>query len=94
MSLVPSVPTENIIDVPARQNQQNFTWTGMLKPSWIRFFNQIRLIVVSIQNSGTTAQRPTANLWPGMFYFDTTLGRPIWIKADGATWIDATGTPV
>lgn len=94
MSLISSVPTERAIDVPQKQNQANFMWTGMFRPSWIRFFNQLRLLAVSIQNSGTTAQRPTANLWVGMVYFDTTLGKPIWVNTAGTGWVDATGTPV
>lgn len=40
-------------------------------------------------SSGTTANRPTASLWTGRVYFDTTLGKPIWY--DGAQWVDATG---
>jgi hypothetical protein len=40
--------------------------------------------------TGTTAQRPTVRP-TGYAYFDTTLGQPVWW--DGATWVDATGTP-
>lgn len=96
MSLVPPVPTEKIIDVPVRSDM-NFTWSGMVKPSWTRFFNQARLLLISTQESGTTAQRPTANLWVGRAYFDESLGalgKEIWIAKDGATWVDGTGTAV
>ena len=41
-------------------------------------------------DSGTTADRPTSDLWTGRTYFDTTLGQPIWY--DGSGWVDATGT--
>ena len=45
---------------------------------------------------GVTAARPTAvpngALTVGQFYFDTTLGQPIWW--DGTQWVDAAGVPV
>lgn len=53
---------------------------------------QVFRICFDVQNSGTTAQRPLINLYPGKTYFDTSLAIPIWF--DGAVWIDATGTPV
>lgn len=53
-------------------------------------------LLFDIQNSGTTAQRPTINLYVGKFYFDDSLGIPIWLQVVGppAVWIDATGAPV
>lgn len=42
--------------------------------------------------SGTTASRPT-DVDIGFNYFDTTLGKPVWLKT-GTTWVDATGTTV
>jgi len=45
-----------------------------------------------VLSKGDTASRPAANLIIGQFYFDTTLGIPIW--HDGTNWIDATGTTV
>jgi len=47
---------------------------------------------IAIPNSGTTALRPTANLQIGQFYFDTTLGIPIWWNS--AHWVNASGTTV
>lgn len=47
---------------------------------------------VSYPTSGTTAQRPTYSLFIGRFFFDTTLGKPIWWN--GTVWKDATGTTV
>jgi len=47
---------------------------------------------VSIPLSGTTAQRPTLHVPVGQFYFDTTLGYPIWFKNPG--WVNASGTTV
>lgn len=40
--------------------------------------------------NGTTALRPTSPS-VGQFYFDTTLGFPVWW--DGSDWVDATGSP-
>lgn len=47
---------------------------------------------VSPQN-GTTANRPLA-VQVGYNYLDTTLGKPIWLKATTPTWVDATGATV
>ena len=42
---------------------------------------------------GTTASRPTD---AGLYYryFDTTLGKPIFLKTQPSGWVDATGTAV
>ena len=58
----------------------------------------------AMQKSGTTAQRPVVSstyrrfsLYIGFQYFDTTLGKPIYIKnisGDTVTWVDATGATV
>ena len=46
----------------------------------------------TIPNSGTTSNRPIDLLQVGQFYFDTTLGIPIWWNS--ANWVDASGTVV
>jgi len=58
------------------------------------YFNQIDNFTqnVTVPASGTTALRPTFKLQVGQFYFDTTLGIPIWW--DGTAWINASGTAV
>lgn len=58
------------------------------------YFNQLDnyLSVVSVPPSGSTADRPIASLAVGQYYFDTTLGIPIWY--DGSGWVDATGSSV
>lgn len=58
---------------------------------WANWLMQLWGFVFDLQNSGTTAQRPTTNLYVGKVYFDTTLVYPIWW--DGSQWVDATGTP-
>jgi hypothetical protein len=45
--------------------------------------------------TGTTAQRPAANAcYPGMPFFDSSLGLPIWRNATNAGWINAAGAAV
>ena len=63
------------------------------------YFNQIDNFTqgTSIPLSGTTADRPISNnpqvpLAIGQFYFDTTLGIPIWWN--GTVWKNASGTTV
>jgi hypothetical protein len=46
----------------------------------------------SIIPSGTTANRPALDLQIGQFYYDTTLGIPIWWN--GTVWKNASGTTV
>jgi hypothetical protein len=51
---------------------------------------------IAIPDAGTTADRPlntgSPQLQTGQYYFDTTLGIPIWW--DGTNWVDATGATV
>ena len=53
------------------------------------YFNNLDnfLTVISTPQNGTTANRPTQNLQVGQFYFDTTLGYPVFW--DGEYWVDA-----
>ena len=63
--------------------------------------NALRLYFNTIDNfsqnivtpaSGVTADRPTERLEIGQFYYDTTLGIPIWWN--GTVWKNASGTTV
>jgi hypothetical protein len=58
------------------------------------YFNNLDnfLVAISTPQNGATADRPTQNLQIGQFYFDTTLGFPVWY--DGTDWVDATGAAV
>jgi hypothetical protein len=47
---------------------------------------------INVPSSGATADRPTTFLQVGQFYFDTTLGIPIWYN--GTVWKNASGTTV
>ena len=62
--------------------------------AWGGWFSIAASILQATSTSGTTAQRPTPT-YAGQFYFDTTLGFPIWCKTPGASavWVNATGTP-
>jgi len=69
--------------------------SGRPSRAFVRWFTEIFTFLSSIDQSGTTANRPTANLWVGRFYFDTTLGQPIWVKTTSpVVWVDATGSTV
>jgi len=52
-----------------------------------------QIITPAAPQSGTSAQRPTST-YIGQFYFDTTLGFPIWASVIGTTWVDAAGASV
>jgi hypothetical protein len=58
------------------------------------YFNQIDNFTqnVTTPDSGPTSERPDRNLQVGQYYFDTTIGRPIWYN--GTNWINAAGTVV
>lgn len=62
---------------------------------WKNWLTVTGIIVFDVQRSGTTANRPTRNLYVGKPYFDTTLAIPIWYDANGVTgWCDAAGNNV
>ena len=58
------------------------------------YFNQVDNFTqsVTIPASGTTANRPTENLQVGQYYFDTSLGYPIYWN--GLDWVNALGYPL
>jgi hypothetical protein len=55
-----------------------------------RLHDRLASIASDVVSSGTTANRPTVNLYAGKPYFDTTLGLPVWYKGPG--WVKADGT--
>lgn len=69
-----------------------FPESGKIGLGWTAWLEKIGRFACSVSESGTTANRPTANLWIGRPYFDTTLGKPVWY--DGTNWVDATGATV
>ena len=58
------------------------------------YFNQLNNYTqaTATPDYGITANRPTIKLQIGQYYFDTTLGYPIWWN--GAKWVNASGTVV
>jgi len=88
--LLPS-KSPNLPIAPVEYDQR---YQDTLNNAFTKYFTQIDNYT---QNAGvpvnnTTANRPTANLLVGQFYFDTTLGYPIWWS--GAHWVNASGTTV
>lgn len=66
---------------------------GALMTPWGAFFSALYDVVRP--KSGTTAQRPTKGLYPGLVYFDTSLGvngKPIWVNKTASGWVLADGT--
>jgi hypothetical protein len=69
--------------------------SGRVQPVWSQWFTRVHNAVSSVYQSGSTANRPTSLLWVGRPYFDTDLGKPVWVKAaKPAVWVDATGAVV
>jgi hypothetical protein len=80
-----------MIQAPPNQSQLQDV-TGKVSPLWQLFFSNVFSSVTALQQSGTTAQRPTKGLYIGRPYFDTTLGYSI--NYNGTVWVDGAGTPV
>ena len=84
MAVIGPVPTRD--DLPVAGDLARWT------EPWRNWFSQVRLVCFAQQESGTTANRPTKNLYIGRRFFDTTLNRPIWYT--GTNWIRADGVVV
>ena len=84
--VAPALPT-----APAQYDQHR---DDQLNQNLRIYFNNLDkfLVAISTPENGTTANRPTQNLQVGQFYFDTTLGYPIWYN--GTVWKNASGTTV
>lgn len=68
---------------------------GKASRTWGQWLSRTHDIVVSLQQSGPTADRPTKVLWIGRRYFDTTLGIPVWVQSVKPTvWVNASGSAV
>lgn len=75
---------------------------GMLTPLYQAFISSIYNWLSPVGQSGTTAQRPTSTsniaqtfMYVGRSYFDTTLGKPIFVKSLNPTvWVDGSGAVV
>lgn len=69
---------------------------GNATQSFATWVSRMTFIGQSIQQSGATANRPTAILWIGRQYYDTDLGLPVYVDSVGppVVWHDAAGNPV
>ena len=66
---------------------------GNITQPWMAWVQRVNDISVMGQRSGTTANRPVSTLWIGMVYFDTTLGKPVWLRSNNPNvWVDGVGT--
>jgi hypothetical protein len=67
---------------------------GKLTNDVVKDWNTVYQYVMGL--SGTTANRPSSNLYVGLSYFDTNLGKPIYCKQFNPSiiWVDSTGTTV
>lgn len=71
--------------------------SGMARNALSQWVMQVFRICFDVQNSGTTAQRPVTNLYPGKEYFDTSLGalgKKIFVNKNSSGWVDGTGAAV
>ena len=93
MAQVPLRPSKapNLLIAPVDYDQR---YQDQLNNALRLYFNQIDNFSqnVTVPASGTTANRPTENLQVGQYYFDTSLGYPIYWN--GADWINALGYPL
>jgi hypothetical protein len=71
---------------------------ALLTQEWATFFSTAAKLLWAGTRSGTTAQRPTSAVsprWIGLCFFDTTLGKPVFLKSIGPdVWVDASGAVV
>lgn len=78
-----------LINVPPNSGQLASD-DGRPSVSWTNWFSQAYRICFAVSQSGTTANRPTKELYVGRQYWDTTLGYEIhyngsaWVRWDGA----------
>lgn len=79
----PGRATFDELDASGRPSRANRLWTA--------FMDRVFAVCFAMTQSGTTAQRPTEGLFNGRFYWDTTLGKPVWYDSAAEEWVDATG---
>lgn len=87
MSVITGVPRNE--EILREQPKSAFAYP------WYTWLNQVYVICFSLQQSGTTAERPDKLIWIGRRYFDVTLGIPVWVKSAKPTvWVNASGAVV
>lgn len=68
-------------------------------PAWLTVFSRWHSIILSVQESGPTANRPKKGLFIGRGYFDTTLGYMVHVKFASSNpaatvWVNGAGVAV
>lgn len=62
---------------------------------WAQWLTRVHQAVSALYQSGPTAERPTALLWVGRSFYDTTLNQPVYVSSVKPTvWRDAAGSVV
>jgi len=81
----------NLLIAPVEYTQQ---YQDQFSNALRLYFSQLDNFTqgINIPNSGATTGRPTEYLNVGQYYFDSTLGIPIWWN--GTEWVNASGTTV
>ncbi len=88
MTVVNQLPDDRISIPDLKNKGQN-----ILAPAWRSFFGSLYLVSNASASSGTSGNRPAVGLWVGRRYFDTTLGKPVFVKTTSPlVWVDGAGT--
>lgn len=67
--------------------------TGFLGSDWQSWLTEAARVIIAATESGT--ERPQRFLWVGRRFFDTSLGKPIYVASLNPTvWKDAAGNSV
>ena len=83
----------NLFDYP--NDAQIADSKGIITVPWGQWFSLVQTTISAARQSGTTANRPTSVLWVGRQYYDTTLGKPVFVDSVNPTvWHDASGAIV
>lgn len=82
--------TRNAYDFPS--TPQIVDENGNLTVAWGQWIQRTQNIVRTLNTSGPTTQRPVDLLYIGIFFFDTTINKPIWLRSiNPNVWVDGAG---
>lgn len=85
--------TRNAYEIPSSTQLTSPNGSGQVESGWLQWMQRTHNGAATLQQSGITADRPVTLLWIGRFYFDTTIGKPIWLKSvNPNVWVDGAGT--
>lgn len=85
--------TRNAYELPSSTQFCDQDGKGQVQAGWLQWMQRTHNGAATLQQSGITADRPITLLWIGRFYFDTTIGKPIWLKSiNPNVWVDGAGT--